>query len=272
MGMMRFFRRPLFQWELLPHFWPAPVKTLPPAVPLPWWHKSLQCLSGAIGCDCGTLNDILNMLKTCSPCGVVKIRTLSLYLKCWGSPCRWVRTCCYTYDLVMLRTYAASCFTGGLCIKRSVGTLCAWNAGKHFWMVIFIACSLKLCIKRSVGTLRTWNAGKHYWMMIFIACSLKHLGFFLGGGWGTGHRGRVRNFVGGEKGKGSFSHNKDNGFASLPYSAMLHVLMHLKSNFEAMFERDKWNLSNRSNQHWWRKTQKRLPLLQLQAVFQAPWS
>lgn len=73
-------------------------------------------------------------------------------------------------------------------------------------------------------------------------------GFFFWGVEGR-DRGRVRNFIGGEKGKGSFSHNKDNGFASLPYSAMLHVLMHLKSNFEAMFERDKWNLSNRSNQH-----------------------
>ena len=44
-------------------------------------------------------------------------------------------------------------------------------------------------------------------------------------------------FIGGEKGEGTLSHNKNNVFALLLYSAMLHVLMHLKSNFEATFEK-----------------------------------
>lgn len=74
---MRFFTD-FFQWELLPHFWPAPAKTLPPGVPLSWWHKILQCPNGTIHCDFGTLNDTSNMLSTCSTCGVLKIRTLSL--------------------------------------------------------------------------------------------------------------------------------------------------------------------------------------------------
>lgn len=44
-------------------------------------------------------------------------------------------------------------------------------------------------------------------------------------------------FISGEKDKGTFSHNKNNAFAPLPYSATLHVSMHLKSNFEAMFQK-----------------------------------
>lgn len=170
MGNDEVFHRPLFQGELLPHFWPAPAKTLPPAVPLPWWHKSLQCLSGAIHCDFGTLNDMLNMLKTCSPNEVLKIRTVFLYLKYCGSPCRWVRTCCYTYELAMLRRCAATCRTGGLLIERNMGMLHTWSSGKHFWMVIFFG---------------AWNI---YW----------------GGGGGGAE---FMDFISGEKDMGTFSHN-----------------------------------------------------------------
>lgn len=84
MGNDEVFHRPLFQWELLPHLWPGPAKTQSPAVPLAQWHKSLLCLSRAIYCDFGAYNDILNMLKTCSLCGILKIRTLLLSLKYCG--------------------------------------------------------------------------------------------------------------------------------------------------------------------------------------------